>query len=250
MNTRHNTACSDAVPISAKTAAAARMRLPDVRTDGRDVIWSESRPGENARVQLVRMRPDGKTTDLLPSWADARSRVHEYGGAAWWMHDGSLWFVNWADQRLYSMAQAGVGPTALTAPPAGRVTSIRYADGDVSADGASMVCVREMHFIDRDGDKQVVNEIVRLSTREPGQAEVLISGPDFVTHPRLRADGIAMCWLQWDHPALPWHESVLMVREFDSGRDRVVAGGNGEWVSQPSWQPDGHCCIKRSAPPT
>jgi hypothetical protein len=74
---------------------ASAVRLSEVRFDSGDVYWSEGRPAEGGRTQLVRRSVDGITTDLLPEGMDARTAVHEYGGAAWWVRDGVVWLMNW-----------------------------------------------------------------------------------------------------------------------------------------------------------
>src|SRR5215213_9126842 len=43
--------------------------------------WIEGRPEEDGRQVLVRRDPDGTVTRLTPAGFNARSRVHEYGGA-------------------------------------------------------------------------------------------------------------------------------------------------------------------------
>ena len=40
-------------------------------------------------------------TDLTPKPFNARTRVHEYGGASWTVVDGVVYFSNFADGRLY-----------------------------------------------------------------------------------------------------------------------------------------------------
>lgn len=73
-------------PITSELAVAAAVRLSEVRVDADDVLWDEGRPAEGGRTQLVRRRPDGTVDELLPDWANARTAVHEYGGAGWWVH--------------------------------------------------------------------------------------------------------------------------------------------------------------------
>ena len=48
-------------------------------------------------------------TDVLPAPWNARTRVHEYGGGAWTVSGGTLWFTEFADQRLYRL-DAGQRP--------------------------------------------------------------------------------------------------------------------------------------------
>jgi dipeptidyl aminopeptidase/acylaminoacyl peptidase len=222
-------------PVTSEVVVGAAVRLGEVQVDGGDVVWAESRPSEGGRTQLVRRRPDGTTDELLPEGRNARTAVHEYGGAAWWVRDGVLWFTDWADQRLYRLEAEGT-PEPLTPEPA-RSRGDRYADGELSADGTRIVCVRERHLGDRAID--VVNEVVVLDARVPGEPEVLVSGPDFVAAPRVSPDGTTLAWLQWNHPAMPWDAAELVVRDLASGEETVVAGGPVESVTEPRWRPDG-----------
>jgi dipeptidyl aminopeptidase/acylaminoacyl peptidase len=161
--------------------------------------------------------------------------VHEYGGAAWWVCGGVLWFTDWADQRLYRLAPGGE-PEPITPEP-GAPRADRYADGDVAPDGATIVCVRERHAGPSAAD--VHNEVVRLAADGLSEPEVLVSGPDFVAAPRLSPDGGTLAWLQWDHPSMPWDDTQLVVRDLATGEDTVVAGGPGESVLEPRFEPDG-----------
>ncbi|MGD9987743.1 prolyl oligopeptidase family serine peptidase [Pseudonocardia sp.] len=225
-------------PLTSELVVAAAVRLGEVRVDPADpgsgtVWWAEGRPAEGGRTQIVRRDPDGTRTDLLPEGYDARTAVHEYGGAAWWVHGGTVWFTNWADQRLHRL-RGEDGPVAVSPEPQAP-RGDRWADGELGPDGA-LVLVREHHAVGA-GPAQVRNEIARLAG--DGTVEVLVSGPDFVTSPRLDAAGARLAWVSWDHPSMPWDDTVLTVRDLATGADTVVAGGPGESVSEPRWQTDG-----------
>ncbi|WP_433566857.1 prolyl oligopeptidase family serine peptidase [Nocardia sp. CA-151230] len=224
-------------PITSEFVVTAAVRLGEVRVDGTDIYWSEGRPTEGGRTQIVRRNADGTVTDLLPEGMDARTAVHEYGGAAWWVHDGVLWFANWADQRLYRLAPGG-GPVPLTPVPA-EPRGLRYGDGELAPDGTAVVAVRESHPAGGRGAIDVRNEIVRLFADRASLPEVLVSGPDFVVAPRLSPDGGSLALVSWDHPSMPWDDTVLRVRDLTTGVDTVVAGGPGESVLEPRWQADG-----------
>ncbi|MEV6280656.1 S9 family peptidase [Nocardia sp. NPDC051832] len=223
--------------ITSEKVVSAAVRLGEVRVDGADVYWSEGRPAEGGRTQIVRCAPDGTRTDLLPEGMNARTAVHEYGGAAWWVRDGVLHFVNWDDQRLYRIEPGGT-PVALTPEPA-LSRGDRYGDGVFSPDGGTVVAIREHHPVGGRGAIDVRNEIVRLAADRPSQPEVLVSGPDFVAAPRLSPDGSRLAVITWDHPSMPWDDTVLRVRDLTTGADTVVAGGPGESVQEPRWQADG-----------
>ncbi len=178
---------------------ADAVRLGELVLDGADILWAEGRPAEGGRIQLVRRGPDGTCTDLLPDGWNARTAVHEYGGGAWWARDGIVWFANWADQRLYRLA-SGADPVPLTPQPASPRAD-RFADGDLAADGGSIVCVREHHR--GPSAAEVDNEIVRLDAHLPSEPEVLVTDSDFVAAPRLSPDGATLAWLRWNHPSMP-----------------------------------------------
>src|SRR3954447_17177481 len=124
-------------------------------------------------------------------------------------------------------------PAGVTADPA-RHAGVRHAALRVLPDGNGVLAVRETPPASG-GAAEVVNELV--ITGIPAE-EVLVSGPDFVSDPRLSPDGRTLAWLQWDHPAMPWDAAQLVVRGAD-GTDTVVAGGPGESVVQPVWGADG-----------
>jgi hypothetical protein len=53
--------------------------------------WTESRPQENGRTALVFRPHDGEAVDVVPPDFNVRTRVHEYGGGAWF-RDGDIVF--------------------------------------------------------------------------------------------------------------------------------------------------------------
>ncbi|SDF10423.1 Dipeptidyl aminopeptidase/acylaminoacyl peptidase [Blastococcus aurantiacus] len=217
-------------PITSELVVRAAARIGEVVVDGADVWWAESRPDEGGRSVVVRRSPDGTVADVLPAPWNARTRVHEYGGGSWTVSDGTLWFTEFSDQRLYRLDAGSDSPVAVTPEPAAP-SGVRYADLHVTADG--VLAVRETHRASG-GAADVVNEIVRITAEG---AEVLVSGPDFVSDPRLAPDGVTLSWLQWDHPSMPWDAAQLVVRAAD-GSEHVLAGGPGESVVQPTWGGD------------
>ena len=73
-------------PISANLISTEGCRIIEAVADGEDIYWIEMRPTENGRYVIVRRTPDGQATDVTPSPFNARTRVHEYGGAAFVVH--------------------------------------------------------------------------------------------------------------------------------------------------------------------
>jgi len=218
-------------PISSDLIVRGVVGLEQTRLDGLDAYWLERRPGEGGRNVVVRRAPDGRTEDVTPQPFNVRTRVHEYGGGDFAVHDGILYFSNFADQRLYSRGP-GVEPQPLT-PEADR----RYADMIVDARRRRIVAVREDH-----SEREPTNTLVGIDL-EDGAERVLVSGNDFYSSPRLSPGGERLAWLAWNHPNMPWDGTELWICELGgdglSGEAEKVAGGPEESVFQPEWSPDG-----------
>ena len=112
-------------PITATAIASESFGLAQVAIDGDDLYWTETRPWEGGRSVIVRQPADGETSDVTPAGFNVRNRVHEYGGGAFTVHDGVVYFTNDSDQRVYAQ-KPGEAPTPLTPDDARR-----YADLEV-----------------------------------------------------------------------------------------------------------------------
>ena len=199
--------------------------------DGEELYWIELRPREKGRCVIVRRTPDGTCVDVNPAPFNARTRVHEYGGGAYLVADGTAYFSNFADQRLYRQRR-GCAPQPLTAE--GRW---RFADAVLDRRGNRLICIGEDHS----SGGEPSNALVSVSL-ESGAAAVLVSGKDFYSSLRLSPDGERLAWLEWNHPNMPWDGSELRVGELDGGvitARALAAGGETESVFQPEWSPAG-----------
>ena len=225
-------------PISADLISTEGRRIIETVADGEDIYWIEMRPTENGRYVIVRRTPDGQTTDVTPATFSARTRVHEYGGAALAVSEGVVYFSNFADQRLYRQT-SGSDPQPIT-PEA----DLRYADCVVDSKRNRLICVREDHT---DGENEAVNTLVGIPLEGSGSGQVFVSGNDFYSSPRLSPDGTRLAWMAWSHPNMPWDGAELWVGEIgaDGSLDRTecVAGGVDESIFQPEWSPDGTLCF-------
>ena len=229
-------------PITSDLIVAGSLRLGEMRldtgADNQTLYWLEGRPTEGGRNVLVRQTSDGTTQDLTPPDFNVRTRVHEYGGGAYIVHNGTVYFSNFVDQRIY-VQRPGDEAIALTA--AYDKAAMRYADAIMDETHHRLICIREDHT----GDGDAVNTIVAIDVSSPGEATqtVLASGHDFYSSPRLSPDGKQLTWLTWDHPDMPWDGTELWVAEVDaSGRlstPTKVAGSRTEAIFQPEWSPDG-----------
>ncbi|HEY1306977.1 MAG TPA: prolyl oligopeptidase family serine peptidase [Vicinamibacterales bacterium] len=232
-------------PISAQIVAAQGLRLGSVAVDRDDVYWVEGRPNEGGRNVLVRRRAHGSTIDLTPPGFNVRTRVHEYGGGAYVVVNGEVFFSNFADQRIYRMAVASGGladalaeadPDAVTPPG-----KWFYADPTFDSHRRRLICVREDHT---QPDREAVTTLVSIPVDGPEHAgDSIASGYDFYSTPRLSPDGSTLTWLAWRHPQMPWDGTELWTaRVTSSGALEsavLVAGGRSESIYQPGWSPDG-----------
>jgi dipeptidyl aminopeptidase/acylaminoacyl peptidase len=223
-------------PIDAEVVARAGRRLaaPALAGDGA-VWWAEGRPAEAGRVVLMRRPAAGQPEEVTPAGFNVRTRVHEYGGGAWTLAaDDLVLFSNFADQRLYRQ-RLGEEPVAITAEPE-TAAGLRYADCNVTPDGRTAVCVRELH-----GDGEAENQIVALALDGSGaEPALLASGRDFYSFPRVSPDGAWLAWTCWDHPNMPWDGTELWLAPLEDTADaRLVSGGPEESVFQPAWDGQG-----------
>ena len=220
-------------PVTADAIVSGVIGLSQIQLDGDDIYWVEGRPAEAGRNVIVRRRPDGNTTDITPREFNARTRVHEYGGGAYLVRDGVVWFTNFKDQRLYRQ-DPGRAPVAIT--PA---EDIRHADLVFAQRHQRLIAVREDHTTDM---PQAVNTIVSLDPTGMTPARTLVQANDFYSSPRVSPSGTHLSWLTWNHPNMPWDGTELWEAELTADGVRAlrkVAGGEGESIFQPSWSPDG-----------
>ncbi|MDQ3782166.1 MAG: S9 family peptidase, partial [Actinomycetota bacterium] len=247
-------------PISAAKVVEGVTAVGEIRPDGDDVWWSETRPAENGRNQLVRRAGDGTLIDLFadpmadPALWNARTAVHEYGGGAWAVRDGVVVFANWADQRLYRV-QPGSDPVPLTPEPA-VARGLRFAEPSW-LDDRWLVAICEDHLPDTVSDHgEAVNRIVAIpvdgsAVDDPVRIVTLVTGPDFVAFPVTAGDRLA--WMQWDHPNMPWDSTSIWMGSIERGDDGAprgvvaatrVAGGDDTSVVQPAFTSSGDliCC--------
>ncbi|MDP3718802.1 MAG: prolyl oligopeptidase family serine peptidase [Acidobacteriota bacterium] len=221
-------------PLTAARVTAGALRLDHLQLDGDDLYWVEGRASEGGRTVLVKRDASGATTDVTPAPLNVRTRVHEYGGAAYTVKCGIVYFSSFSDQRIYRQ-RPGEAPEPITAD------GYFYADFRVDETRDRLISVREDHT--RPGEPG--NTIVAIAGRagRAGREHVLVSGADFYSDPIVSPDGQSLAWLQWHHPNMPWDGTELCLARFGAdgalGPARIVAGGPAESIFQPEWSPDG-----------
>lgn len=220
-------------PITSDLIISQTIGLGGVIADEDDIYWLEIRPTEKGRNVLVKYNPDGKSADLTPQAFNVRSRVHEYGGGAYLITAGTIYFSNFTDGRIYQQTAASQ-PQPIT--PEGKK---RYTDIIIDRHQNRLICVCEDHS---NPDREAENTIVTIDLAT-GAVANLISGEDFYSSPCLSSDGSYLAWLSWHHPYMPWDSTYLWLAEVNEdgllGEAQLVAGGKNESICEPKWSSDG-----------
>jgi len=220
-------------PVSAKSLVQDTVRLRQTHIDANHIYWEERRPSEEGRHLLVKYKKSGQIVDLTPTDFNVRSRAHEYGGGAFTIHQGIVYFSNDSDGRIYKQQSDGQ-PEALSVPGA-----YRYADPVFDKKRDKLFLVMEDHS----GDGEEENCIASLSVDQLNSPEKIVRGHDFYSNPTISPNGAQIAWLAWNHPNMPWDGSELWLADLSNEgavlNQRLVVGGASESVFQPQWSPDG-----------
>ena len=221
-------------PITGDLITSNVIDLGYLEVDGEDIYWLETRPQEGGRMVIARRRPDGEINFLTPEPFNVRSRVHEYGGGAYTISDGVVYFSNFSDNRIYSQS-GDREPLALT-PESKR----RYADMVVDQKRGLIYCVVEDHSIE---GPEAENYLAAVDLVSGEIAFRLADGNDFYSSLTFSPDGSQAAWLTWHHPNMPWEGCELWLSDLDEQGHAIsntkIAGGQEESIVQPEWSPGG-----------
>ena len=187
-------------PVTSKAITAGSVSLGGLCYSNGNLYWQEGRPQEGGRNVLCKYSPDDlpnkserNGVDVSPKESNVRTRVHEYGGGATVMRGKGIFYSEFTTQRLCQVLEDG---SSKPVTPDG--DRFRYADGVLSSNGNVLYCIREDHA--NPEPKNVVNEIVAIDVRD-GSMQVLATGNDFYSHPRVAPNGqklayitVSVCW--------------------------------------------------------
>ncbi|UNK71997.1 prolyl oligopeptidase family serine peptidase [Microbacterium sp. H1-D42] len=208
-------------PFTAAQIAQASPRIEGALFVGDEIWWGESVPSEGGRIAV--RSSTGEV--ILPAPWNARSRVHEYGGGSWTADaDGTLFFVDKDDQRVYRMPRGGA-PDPLTAQGA--------AFGGLRLQHGRLLAVREDLR-----PAQHLRAIVEIpldgsaAADDDSAVRVFISTSGFVAHPALSPDGTRIAWVQWSGIKMPWEQALLHIAPVDGDE---IASISTHAALQPEW---------------
>ena len=261
-------------PITARMISEGTVSVGEVVPDGDCLWWSEHRPSTGRTVIMhlcagdsdvgdsdvgdrdvgdrdvggsdVGDRGDGEAFQATPSDVNVRTRVHEYGGGAWWAEGGVCYYSDDECLRKIAVHDKGNESGELADPVVLTQNEEGFADrwADMRLSGRWLICVRERHRDphdetepedgEQDSEEAIVpteirptNEIACVATSGSGEIVTLVSGSDFYAAPRPSPDGKHLAWLSWDLPDMPWNNTNLWVgelRESEVSNARCLAG--------------------------
>lgn len=191
-------------PVSAAMLAEQVVGIGSPGVDGAMVTWVESRPSEGGRAVVVGLAPGEQPSELIPASANARTRVHEYGGDSYAMRDGLVVYVEFADQQLYACDDAQRARRVTDEP------ETRFAAPQFLPCGDRLVAVAERHGAGREPQNSLV--VVDLAD---GAVRTLASGADFYGVPAVDSRGERIAWVEWDHPNMPWDTTRLVTARLE-----------------------------------
>lgn len=210
------------------------IALAQVSVDGSDCYWLESQLHQGGRIALI--KHDGLSgRDILPDSCSVKSKVHEYGGGAYTVSSGKIFFCHENDQRIYQFSQGLPQPS----PVSEQNEFLRYSDLIVDQKRQRLICVRE----DINPENiEAKADLIAIDLNPPYQVTLLHRGEDFYSNPRLSCDHSKLCWISWNHPDMPWDNTYLWQASInDNGRldhPQKVAGNGTESILQPRWSED------------
>ncbi|OQE39787.1 hypothetical protein PENCOP_c006G05857 [Penicillium coprophilum] len=225
-------------PISSTLLGADGVQFESIAVSNGKVYVIEGRPKEQGRGCVVEYSGrDGR--DILPVKYDARTKVHEYGGASMIAFEGHIIFSDRETQDLHKLDPSTGHVERITKTD----TALRYAAtsvmgslSDSQAHSGWILAIEEDHS--KPLPSEVRNRLVAVNIQS-GDIINVASGDDFYSAAQFSPNGSRICWTQWSHPDMPWTGARLYVAKWNNGEVTDVHLVSGvpkkESVSQPRW---------------
>ncbi|MGW8247657.1 MAG: prolyl oligopeptidase family serine peptidase [Acidiferrobacterales bacterium] len=231
-NKKPATGGSWASPLTTDRIVSSSVSLAEPKIEGEDVYWLESRPLEGGRQAIVRYAYDSDNEDVVPPPFNVRNRVHEYGGGAYDIYNGKVFFCNYADGGIY-LVESSKAPEPIYVAEGKRFADLKYVPSL-----NTLVCVCEDHS---QANQEAENSLVRFDLAHRDTYQVIASGEDFYASPDISPNGRHIAWISWSHPDMPWDKTRLWLADIDIAghitNARTLLDEDCS-VFQPQWSPD------------
>lgn len=209
--------------ITSDFAVEKTTNLSEVQIDSltQKMYWLESRPSEKGRSVVCRF--DKHKVDLIPQPFNARSKVHEYGGASYVVFNDLLFFVNADDQNIYQVEGEKVSCIY-------KQENTRFANLIYSSKRNSLFAICEKHEMN-----EVLNFVAEISL-STNELKVLANSHDFYTNLVINPNESKIAFIGWDLPNMPWNESALYEFDLEKQKETLMYFEKGVSVCLPLYQ--------------
>ncbi|KAJ5139694.1 hypothetical protein N7448_003102 [Penicillium atrosanguineum] len=225
-------------PITSTLLGADGVQFETIAISDGKIYVIECRPKEQGRGCIVEYSGlEGR--DVLPTKYDARTKVHEYGGASMIAFDGQIVFSDRETQDLHKLDPSTGHVERITNTD----VALRYVCTSALADEQAkcgwILAIEEDHS--KPLPSEIRNRLVAVNLQSKEVVNIA-SGDDFYSAAQFSPDGSRICWTQWSHPDMPWTGARLYTAKWNNGQVadvQLVAGVPGKQsASQPRWGPD------------
>lgn len=226
-------------PITAEACAEGSNSIQSMVVDQGATYLLEMRPSNQGRSTVVRRTAEGVKEDLTPPDFNVQSFVHEYGGGAFTVSNGTVFASNADNHAIYKI-KPGAAPEQLTEGQTllenGQWKGTRF--GDLTPTPRGLLAIGETH-----NPNQPEQNFIALIDVTSGNWKTVVSGYDFYSSPAISRDGKHLAWICWNHPHMPWTDTELWVGEWNDagefGNVHQIGGSISESFFQPQWSNEG-----------
>jgi dipeptidyl aminopeptidase/acylaminoacyl peptidase len=211
-------------PLDAALVAAKRLSVDELSSSTGALWWLQSDPDQGGATHLMRWTLTTGAQQQSPPSLPIGGWLHAYGGGSYTVNQHEIWVIGAEDSKIHRIDQTTGRNQALA-------TGDDFLYGDLHTGDGRVLAVRGTD----DGD-----EIVEIGPAGH-RPRVLVRSPGFLGAPRLHGGRLA--YLEWDADRMPWDSSRLLLADYHHRGElspaKLLAGGPGESVVQPTWGPDG-----------
>jgi len=198
-------------------AAGESISFPTPFAEG--VIYLSPLKQQNGRM-VLHYQDDTQVRCVTPSPFSLRTKINEYGGKPYWLHNEDVLFVNQADQRLYrqSLNDASEGTPYPVSPAPAQGQNMMFAEV-TPINHKWLLAVLETT---PGGEQQHRHSIAAINASLPASPIIeLASSADFYSNLVVDIERSRVAWVQWNHPSMPWDETELWSADLVVGDQNI-----------------------------